>query len=79
MKAEIKLFETKQVRTAWSVDEEEWYFSVVDVIEVLTDSVNPTGYLKKLRKRDTILGEYIGTNCPQIGMITETGKLRKEC
>ena len=70
----IKLFEAKQVRTAWNEGEEEWYFSVVDVVGVLTDSVNPTDYLKKLRKRDELLGEYIGTNCPQIEMRTETGK-----
>ena len=57
--------------------QEEWYFSVVDVVEVLTDSTNPTDYLKKLRKRDNLLGDYIGTNCPQVAMPTETGKQRK--
>ena len=41
----IKLFETKKVRTAWNEDEEEWYFSVVDVIAVLTESIDPTGLL----------------------------------
>jgi hypothetical protein len=74
---DIKLFEAKQVRTAWNETTEEWYFSIVDVVGVLTDSVNPTDYLKKLRKRDVFLGEYLGTNCPQIEMITETGKKRK--
>ena len=73
----IKLFEEKKVRTVWDEEREEWYFSVVDVISVLTDSVNPTDYLKKLRKRDELLGEYIGTNCPQVQMKTETGKNRK--
>ncbi len=73
----IKLFEEKKVRSKWNEDEEEWYFSVVDVISILTDSANPTDYLKKLRKRDTLLGDYIGTNCPQVEMLTETGKLRK--
>ena len=73
----IKLFETKKVRTVWNDEKEEWYFSVVDVVEVLTDSVNPVDYLKKLRKRDELLGEYIGTNCPLIEMKTETGKNRK--
>lgn len=48
----------------------------MDIIEVLTDSVNPTDYLKKLRKRDLGLGSYIGTNCPQIDMPTNAGKLR---
>jgi hypothetical protein len=73
----IKLFEDKKIRTVWNEEEEEWYFSVVDVIGGLTDSVNPTDYLKKLRKRDELLGDYIGTNCPQIEMLTDTGKLRK--
>ena len=76
-KADIKLFEEKKVRTVWDEALEEWYFSVVDVVDILTDSVNPTDYLKKLRKRDVLLGEYIGTNCPQIEMKTETGKNRK--
>ena len=73
----IKLFEDRKIRTFWNEEEEEWYFSIVDVIGVLTDSTNPTDYLKKLRKRDTLLGDYIGTNCPQVAMTTETGKLRK--
>jgi prophage antirepressor-like protein len=73
----IKLFETKKIRSSWNEDEEEWYFSVVDVVSVLTDSVNPTDYLKKLRKRDELLGNYIGTNCPQVEMETDTGKNRK--
>jgi len=77
MQNKIRLFENKQVRTVWDEDKEEWYFSVVDVVEVLTDSVNPTDYLKKLRKRDLLFGEYLGTNCPQVEMKTETGKLRK--
>lgn len=72
----IKLFEDKKIRTSWNEAEEEWYFSVVDVVGVLTDSTNPTDYLKKLRKRDVLLGDYIGTNCPQVAMPTNTGKLR---
>ena len=73
----IQLFNERTVRTAWDSDTEEWYFSVVDVVGVLTDSVNPTDYLKKIRKRDVLLGEYIGTNCPQVQMLTENGKTRK--
>jgi hypothetical protein len=64
----IKLFEDKKIRSAWNEEEEEWYFSVVDVIEVLTDSANPTDYLKKLRKRDALLGDYIGTSCHQVAI-----------
>ena len=76
-KEALQLFEERKVRTVWDDQEEKWYFSVVDVIGILTDSVNPTDYLKKLRKRDLQLGNYIGTNCPQVEMMTETGKRRK--
>lgn len=72
----IKLFEEKRVRTAWDEHQEKWYFSVVDVVAVLTDSTNPTDYLKKMRKRDPQLGSFVGTNCPQVGMITDSGKKR---
>jgi len=74
---DIKLFEDKKVRSVWNETEQKWYFSVVDVVGVLTDSINPTDYLKKLRKRDQEIGNYIGTNCPQVEVLTETGKLRK--
>lgn len=73
---EIKLFEQRSVRSHYDERTEMWYFSLVDVISVLTDSVNPTDYLKKVRKRDPELHTYIGTNCPQIAMLTETGKKR---
>lgn len=73
----IKLFQDKKIRSAWNDEEEQWYFSVVDVVEALTDSVNPSDYLKKLRKRDEILSGYLGTNCPLVEMLTETGKKRK--
>ena len=62
----IQLFEDRKIRTAWDEEQEEWYFSVVDVIAVLTDSSNPTDYLKKMRKRDEQLASYLGTNCPQV-------------
>lgn len=73
----IKLFQEKKIRSAWNEEEQQWYFSVVDVVEVLTDSVNPTDYLKKMRKRDEALATYLGTNCPQVEMLTDTGKKRK--
>lgn len=73
----IKLFQDKKIRSAWNEAEQQWYFSVVDVIGALTDSVNPTDYLKKMRKRDDALATYLGTNCPQVEMMTETGKKRK--
>ena len=64
----VKLFENKKVRTFWDEAEQQWYFSVIDIIAVLTDSVNPTDYLKKIRKRDESLNSYLGTNCPQVEM-----------
>jgi hypothetical protein len=64
----LKLFKDRKIRTFWNEDEEEWYFSIVDVIGVLTDSTIPTDYLKKLRKRDTLFGDYLGTICPQVDM-----------
>ncbi len=73
----IKLFETTTIRSFYNEEEDKWYFSLVDVIQVLTDSVNPTDYLKKLRKRDTELGSFIGTNCPQVDMLTSAGIKRK--
>lgn len=74
---EIKLFESIHVRSHWDAAQEKWYFSVVDVVQVLTDSVNPTDYLKKLRKRDVDLGSYLGTNCPQVAMPSASGLMRK--
>jgi hypothetical protein len=73
----IALFEGKKIRRVYDKKSETWYFSVVDIIFALTESSNPTDYLKKLRKRDSELASYLGTNCPQIEMITETGKSRR--
>ncbi len=74
-KNKLIIFESRQIRRTWH--NEEWFFSVVDVVGVLTESVNPTDYLKKIRRRDKELGIYIGTNCPHIEMTTEAGKNRK--
>ena len=73
----IVLFNDKTIRSHWDAEQEDWFFSLVDVVAALTDSANPTDYLKKLRKRDEQLGEYIGTKCPQVAMQTDTGKQRK--
>ncbi|MDO5844731.1 MAG: hypothetical protein Q4Q53_06275, partial [Methanocorpusculum sp.] len=73
----IKLFEEKKIRSVWNDKKEEWYFSIVDIIGALTNSVNPKDYFKKLRKRDAELDVYVGTNCPPVSMLTETGKHRQ--
>ena len=71
----IILFQDKKIRRAWHDD--AWFYSLVDIVGALSDSANPTDYQKKLRKRDEELASYLGTNCPQVGMLTETGKKRK--
>jgi hypothetical protein len=60
----LALFEEKQVRRAWNQAEEKWYFSIDDVVEVLTASTNVKDYVKKLRKRDPALEAYWGTKKP---------------
>src|SRR3989344_1452131 len=71
----LVVFQSKKIRRIWF--KEEWHYSLVDIVKALTDSVNPTDYLKKLRKRDEELGSYLGTNCPHVEMLTETGKKRQ--
>ena len=72
----IIIFEISQIRRYYDTENEVWYFSLVDIVGALTDSVNATDYLKKMRKRDAELNGYIGTNCPQVAMLTN-GKNRK--
>lgn len=68
------VFKNKNIRRIWFKD--EWYYSLVDIIQTLTESINPTDYLKKLRKRDEELRIYLGTNCPHVEMSTLTEKKR---
>ena len=62
----IQIFEDKKIRTAWNEETEEWYFSVVDVVGVLTDSPNPNNYWKVLKKRLKDEGNETVTNCNQL-------------
>ncbi|WP_139699788.1 BRO-N domain-containing protein [bacterium endosymbiont of Bathymodiolus sp. 5 South] len=69
------VFQDKEVRRAWH--NEKWHYSLVDIVAVLSESKNPTDYLKKIRQRNDELKTYIGTNCPYVGMQTSSGKNRK--
>lgn len=66
MENKIKIFEQKQIRTVWNADEEEWYFSVVDIVSVLTDSPNPNNYWKVLKNRLKKEGSELVTNCNRL-------------
>lgn len=77
MESKIKVFESKQVRTLWNETEEEWYFSVVDVVEVLTDSANPRKYWSVLKTRLKSEGSELATNCSQLKMQASDGKYYK--
>ena len=72
----IKVFEEKKVRTVWDSDKEEWYFSIVDVIAVLTESKNPTTYWRVLKKRLMDEGNETVTNCNALKMPAPDGKMR---
>nr|WP_318741450.1 Bro-N domain-containing protein [uncultured Treponema sp.] len=76
---QIKLFEEKKVRSVWNDKEQQWYFVVVDVIEILTDSKNPTDYIKKMRKRDPVLSEGWGQLVTPLGVQTAGGTQRINC
>ena len=72
----IQLFENKKIRTAWDEENEEWFFSIVDVISVLTDSKDPTAYWRKLKQRLKAEGNETVTNCHGLKMTAADGKKR---
>lgn len=72
----IQLFEDKRIRTAWDEEKEEWYFSVVDVVSVLTDSADPAAYWRKLKQRLKAEGNETVTNCHGLKMTAADGKKR---
>ena len=76
MENKIKVFENRAVRTVWNAEEEEWYFSVVDVVAVLTDSENPRKYWSVLKTRLKKEGSEVTTNCSQLKMPAPDGKMR---
>jgi hypothetical protein len=72
----IQLFEDRKVRTIWDTDQEKWFVSIVDVIAVLTDSIDPTAYWRKLKQRLKAEGNETVTNCHGLKMKAADGKLR---
>lgn len=73
----IKLFQDRKIRSEWNEEEEQWYFSVADVVGALTDSNDPKQYIKKMRSRDEALNLNWGTICTPVEMIAFDGKRRK--
>ena len=73
----IKLFGEKNIRTVWDDKEEKWYFSIVDVVGVLTDSKDPTAYWRKLKQRLKAEGNETVTNCHALKLKAADGKMRK--
>lgn len=72
----IKLFEEKQVRSVWDAEQEKWYISIVDVIAVLTESVDPNAYWRKLKQRLKEEGNETVTDCHGLKMLAADGKMR---
>ena len=73
----IKLFEQKQVRTHWDDEKEKWYFSIVDIVAILTESKNPRKYWSVLKTRLKKEGSQLATNCSQLKMQSADGKFYK--
>ena len=76
---EIKIFDAQQVRSVWDDTAEEWYFAVADVVAALTDSVNPTDYIKKMRQRDPELAKGWGQIVTPLAIQTAGGKQKVNC
>jgi DNA-damage-inducible protein D len=70
----IKLFESKKIRSIWNEEQQKWYFSVVDVIEVLTDSDDPKDYWYRMKKREKVSGVELSTICRQLKIESSDGK-----
>jgi DNA-damage-inducible protein D len=75
----IKLFESNQIRTTWNETDQKWYFVIADVVQVLTDTPNPTDYIKKMKKRDAQLSEGWGQFVTPLSIETMGGKQKLNC
>ncbi|MBR5983281.1 MAG: hypothetical protein IK025_06120 [Bacteroidales bacterium] len=73
----VQLFEKKKIRSVWDDEQEKWYFSVADVVEVLTESTDVKQYIKKMRMRDSALNSNWGTICTPLRMVAADGKSRQ--
>lgn len=75
---QIKLFQDSKIRSVWDEEEQQWYFSVIDVVAVLTESVNPRDYWFKMKKRvHSEDGIELSTICRQFKMVAPDGKMRE--
>lgn len=72
----LKLFQEKSIRSLWDDQEEQWYFSVIDVVAALTDSFNPRDYWFKIKKREKIAGIELSTICRQLKLKSSDGEMR---
>lgn len=72
----IKLFQSKQIRSVWNEEEQQWYFSVIDVVGALTDSIDPSAYWRKLKQRLISEGNETVINCHRLKMQAADGKMR---
>ena len=73
---EIKIFDDKQVRTLWDSEQEKWFVSITDVIAVLTESIEPNAYWRKLKQRLKVEENETVTNCHSLKMLAAEGKMR---
>ena len=73
----IQLFQAQKVRTHWDEEQEKWYFSVQDVVQILAETSNVKDYIKKMKKRDSELNSNWGTICTPVEMLAADGKIRK--
>ena len=73
-----KLFDDRKIRTVWDDKEEKWYFSIVDIVAVLTDSADPKQYIKRMKSRDEGLKANWGTICTLVPLVSEDGRKHKE-
>ena len=76
-RGEIKTFDNRKIRTVWDEEQEKWYFSIVDVVSILTDSIDPGSYWRKLKQRLKAEGNETVTNCHSLKMKASDGKMRK--